>query len=413
MIRSSRPSKVTLVVLGSFVILGVATVSPRSTAADQKKGASETSPLRKDPIPWSKKMQELYKTLADLLTDVTSDKRFNDPSNRTRIQNEADKLSNLVHDLSNKRVVSEDADPTIQIIAGMFGREAKRAARELKHGNRAYARTILRSVPSYCIACHTRNSTGPQFAKLPFEPSQKSLTPLERGEFFTASRQFDRAQEEFKRIIQDSKAAETNTWDWEKAVRQSLAIAVRVKKDPVQAQEIVQIVLKTAAAPSSMKEDAKTWKVSITEWQEELSRRVATEEGLYAEAVRLMAKARETQKYPMDRTADILYLRASAVVHELLQMVPQGSHADEALLLAGLSYEVLMPLKTEVLHEIYYEACVRKAPHTPTAEVCFRRYEEDIFLGYSGSAGTEVPDDIQKNLRELRSLSQPTPAIRN
>jgi len=392
-----------LIVFGA-VVLSVMTYPSNSIASDKINN--------KDAIPWSKKMQALYKTLADLLTDITSDQRFNNPLNKSRIQNEADQLSGLAHDLTKKRMISVDSDPTIQIVAGLLRRETKRAAVELKRGSREYARGILRSVPNYCIACHTRNASGPQFAELSLEPSEKSLTSLDRGEFFAASRQFDRAQNEFRKVINDAKGAEANIWNWERAVQHSLAIAVRVKKDPVQAGEIVQTIQGTPSAPSFMREDAKTWKTSITDWKEELPRQPLTEEGLYAEATRLMAKAREIQKYPMDRTADILYLRASAVVHDLLQKAPEGVHSADALLLAGLSYEVLSPLKTEDLHEIYYEACIRKAPHSPTADLCYRRYEMDIFLEYTGSGGTDVPEDVRTRLLELLSLSQPLPAIR-
>ena len=397
------------IVTGTLVV-GAIIFSP--VTAITGESASDRSPLKKEGIAWSRKMQELYKTLADLLTDISSAKRFGDPANRSRIVMETEKLASLAHDLNTKGVLSPDADPTIPLVAGLLAQETKRAALEFKKGNRAYARNLLQTVPGYCIACHTRNATGPQFAQLAFEPTSKSLTALERGEFFAATRQFDRAQTEFIQVIKDPKAAAAYNFDWEKAIHQSLAIAVRVKQDSSQAKEIVQIALNMKDAPSSIKEDAKVWKTSIQEWQEEPARGSTSEEGLHSEALRLMAKARETQKYPMDRTADVLYLRASAIVHDLLQAAPQGVYAGEALLLAGISYEVLSPLKTEDLHDLYYEACIRRSPHTPTSDLCYRRYEQSIFFGYTGSAGTDVPADVREKLIGLKSMSQPAPTVK-
>lgn len=378
-----------------FVVAGCVVSGALFAGAPKSKEAS-----------WSNQMRMLYGTLADVLTDVSSDKRFLDPANRSRIEREAAKLARLSHDLGKKNMTAPDGDPTLRIISGLLERESQRAATELKRNNRAYARSVLRSIPGYCIACHTRNSTGPEFSKLPIEPTDAGLSALEKGEFFAASRQFDRAQGEFKSVILDHRAMEASIWDWERAVRQSLAIAVRVKKDPVQAQEIVQAVLATENAPWSIREDAKTWKTSLQEWQNELPRQAVTEDGLYAEAVRLMARARETQKYPMDRGADILYLRVSSLIHDLLQTAPTGTHAAEAFLMAGLSYEVLDPLKTDKIHEIYYEACVRGAPHTTTAELCYRRYEDSVVFGFTGSAGVSVPADARQRLQELRDLSR-------
>ena len=201
---------------------------------------------------WSTKMQSLYKALSELLTDVTSDSQFNNLKNKKRIENEASALANLAHDLDTNEVSSPDRDPTIQIVARMLARESKRAANALKSGNRVYARSVLRSLPSYCIACHTRNASGPQLKSLPFEPSNNTLTQLERGEFYTATRQFDRAQNEFKKMIQNPNTEKVNTWDWERAVRQSLAIAIRVKKDPSQAMAITETILASPQAPSFM-----------------------------------------------------------------------------------------------------------------------------------------------------------------
>ena len=240
------------------------------------------------------------------------------------------------------------------------------------------------------------------------------MTAVERGEFFAASRQFDRAQNEFMRVIKDPKMAKPYRMDWERAVRYGLAIAVRVKQDPAQAEEIVDTLLSpSTATPVSMREDAKVWKTSIQEWKEEQPRRANTEEGLHAEALRLMSRAREVQKYPMDRTADIDYLRASAAAHDLLQTAPQGVHVGDGLLLAGLSYEILSPLRGEDLHDVYYEACVRKVPHTATAELCYRRYEQSVFMAFGGNSGYDVPEDTLVRLIELRLMSEPTPAVKN
>ncbi len=371
--------------------------------------SAEISPNEKGVL-WSQKMQDLYTTLADLLTDVASDQRFKNPKNYSRIQNNANKLLTLTHDMDRSEKIP-DGDPTLPIVGNILHSNLEQAATQLKAGNRAYARTILRSVPGYCIACHTRNMSGPQFSKLPLAPKGK-LSPLERGEFFTATRQFDRAQKEFLSVIQGS-AEGTGIWDWDSSIRQALSIAIRVKKDPDQTKEIVQNVLRSPIAPTFMKDDAKTWLSSVQEWQKESSRRTPTEDGLYIEAARLMDKAREIQKYPMDRSADVYFLRAGAVLHELLQVAPKGQRAPEALLLTGIVYEVMNPIQTDNLHEIYYETCIRKVPHTALAEVCYQRYEKSVYLGYTGSSGTHLPPEVRKHLSNLQKLSQPESATKN
>ena len=199
--------------------------------------------------------------------------------------------------------------------------------------------------------------------------------------------------------------------DWNRAVYYSLVISVRVKKDPDLALGIVQSVLDQKNAPYYMIQDAQNWKKSILDWKKEPQQTPNSEEGYRQEMLRLTSAAHDTQKYPMDRSADILYLRASAAAHDLLQKYPSGTKSSEAFLFAGISYEVLRPAKIDDLHEFYYQACIQNAPHTATAEICYHRFESSIYLGYTGSSGTSVPEPILQKLTQLKQLAEPLKAL--
>jgi hypothetical protein len=357
-------------------------------------------------------MQSLYKTLADLVTDVSSENRFNSAANKTRIEQNAKKLSELAHDLTKPKSDAPDHDPSIQILGNLFADESARAYRLLKTGKapqRAYARELLQTLPGYCIACHTRTQSGPSFTDLPLNSTLKDLRSVEKGRFFAATRQFNRAIDEFGKVISEPGAANQRFGDWQESVRNSLGIAVRMKQDPALALKIVDQVLSTQSVPYFMKQDALTWKSSIEEWQKETSRQIDSEEGIYAEAVRLLAKAQQAQKFPADRAADILYLRASAAVHRLLQLGKGAKHTNEGYLMAGLCYDVLKTYQLGELHEIYFESCIRSSPHSNLAQTCYKRYEQAIYDGFTGSAGTDIPGDIEQKLNDLEALALPTP----
>lgn len=367
--------------------------------------AQAAEPAPTPPGKWSAKMQALYQTLSELLTDVSSDQRYSDPSNRIRIRTNAEKIASLSHELWKKDAPTPDLDPTLPIIGGFLKRESRAAVSALQRGDRAYARSILRTIPSYCIACHTRNDSGPQFKALSLEPTGKTLSALERGEFFMATRQYDRASEEITKVVNNPKLAAKDPWSWRKAVQNALIISIRVKKDPNRTEEIINSVIANANELSQSKTDAQAWKISVQDWKNEPKQKAMTEAGLRAEAMRLMSKAREIQQYPMDRTADVAYLRASAAAHDLLQVTKDPQTTADALLLVGLSYEVINPLRGETLHQIYYESCIRKAPHSDIAGLCYKRIEDSIILSFSGSVGTDVPEDVTAHLAELRKLA--------
>ena len=376
----------------------------QETLATKQITSIVTKPARE---AWSKKMTDLYKTLTDLLMDITSDQRFNAPELKGKIEREAKLLSSLAHDLETQKVKSPDQDPTIQILSRLFASESNRAYQELKRGNRTYARGILRSISGYCAQCHTRDQSGPAFARLGLQLSSAGATRLEQGLFYVATRQFDLAQAEFKSMIADPEVSGKRPFEWEKAVKQSLVIAVRVRQEPSEALGIVDQILSNKAAPYFLKQNAASWKKTILDWQKETPLKAPSEEQLYKEAMRLTDEAHRLQKYLLDRSADILYLRASAIVHTLLRVAPDGPHSGEAFLMAGLCYEVLRPLDISELGEIYYEACIHKTPHSHTAELCYQRYEESIYAGYTGTNGTQIPADVKDRLFTLESLAHP------
>ena len=379
-----------------FVILFAVT----STAQEPKKNA---------PSPeTTATMQKLYTTLSAILTDSSCEERFCSKDNHDRVGEELKTLSTLSHNMKDKEFAGDKTDPTLSILSGYLNGEINAANSAFKAGKTEYARTIIHALPGTCIACHSRNNTGSQFEKLALEPSDALLKPIELAEFYAATRQYDRAEKGFLSIIDSEIIANNDPYTWEHAIQQGLTIAIRVKKDPALAKKIVDAGLAQKKSAFYVKDDLSQWKKSIQEWLKEPKTTAITEKGLYQEGMRLISDAHKLQKYPMDHSADVLYLRASSTYYDLIQFAPNGKHVSEALLMQGICNEVLIPRGFEDLHRLYYEACIKKTPHSPIAMDCYRRYERSTVQGYTGSAGTSVPEEVKQKLLDLFSQSVDT-----
>jgi hypothetical protein len=140
------------------------------------------------------KMQQLYAALGDILVYSSSPDRFSDKSNRSKIEDHLKTLSTLSHSMNDREFKGEKSDPTLSILSGYLNEETKTAYTAFKNGKTEFARGIVRGIPGTCIACHSRNDSGAQFDKLGIDPSDSNLKPLERAEFYAATRQFDRAE---------------------------------------------------------------------------------------------------------------------------------------------------------------------------------------------------------------------------
>jgi tetratricopeptide (TPR) repeat protein len=358
----------------------------------------------KPPEPdWTKRMDELRTLLSELLPNVISDQQFNSPKNFKKIESEAKQLAELAHGMPEGKL--PDADPSINLVAGLFKKEIQSAYNHLINGRREYARAVLKSVPRYCIACHTRSSTSLDLSSLQQDVPKILDTSLEKAEFFDATWQFDRALDEFEKILNDSEIAKDHQLEWQRASYYAIATSIRVKRDPDRALTVVNLIINGEEVPQFMKRDALQWKESLQQWKNEAPHDFATASDLLNEADRLVALATNLQKYPTDRSADIFYLRASSYLHDFLSRYPNSPDTSKVLLLLGTCYEMLQAPELWFVHELYYEACIRKSPYTEIAQTCFTKYEQSIFFGYSGSSGVSLPWDVKKNLKELKKLA--------
>jgi mono/diheme cytochrome c family protein len=344
--------------------------------------------------PWSEKMQDMSKTISALIINTSSNERYRNPKNEKTIETELKSLSSLSHDLKMPNVSSVHPEASIQVMASRLGNDANDAYLAFQGGNREYARALSRSVMNSCIACHTLNGSGPHFPDLKLDTT--GLNTIERARLFSATRQFDSAEGEYQKIINDSKLANNDSSTWTEAVNQSLIIAIRVKRDKQLALVIIDAVLAADDAPFYLRDEALYWKKSVQSWN---PKKITTENALLADAKRLFTQAKDQQKYSSDHSTDMLYVIASSDLSDLLALAPDGPHASEALFMEGICNENMGATGFENLPLLFFKECILKKPHSLIAKECY--------LGFSGSSGTHLPNDVKTNLLHLQKLANP------
>lgn len=357
-----------------------------------------------DKTAWRSKMNDLSYALSQAIPYL-----YPDPKTDPKVLNEkVKKIYDITKQLDGEMhggVQMPDADPALPYIAGLLKSDIERAYSSLKEGHSEYAKMVLRSSVSYCIACHTRGGDGIEFPLLKaFKDPLKKASWIEKIEFQTASRQFDVVLSDVMGELQKPGLVGVSSLDLERGARIALSVAVRFKQDPKRASLLAQLVSKSPSATFSMKESAKVWLKDIDFWQKEKSK-------IYASDVDLINAAQELIKRDKDEPtlgdySEVRYLRASVLMHHLLKQYPKSEHAGEALYVIGLAYDSLKELGLWSMHEMYYLTCIDKVPHTLQAEKCFKRYEESVTLGYSGSSGIHIPKAIRSHLNSVREKAK-------
>src|SRR3989338_2539606 len=196
---------------------------------------------------WNKRMQELSQALKDVMPEVVSES-----GDRKKLEQGARRLSELVHSLKvvpgGESMLPPDADPSLSFISEVFEKEVHRAYSAVREGHTDYARGILRGVTAYCIACHGRTWSGPDFAGVDLTKQTQKMQGLARAELLAATRQSDAAFDEFMKIVSDRDKAGRRQLEWRRAVQRALLLAVRVKQDPDRALKVVEAAQKISSA---------------------------------------------------------------------------------------------------------------------------------------------------------------------
>lgn len=348
-------------------------------------------------------MRALSETMSTLLPLASSRERFSDQKNAASILNSTENLHTIVKSLSNS---SAHSDPEFKTMSGLFDEDINRALSALKSGNHEYARQILKDTTAYCIECHTQTNNGPDFPKLDLKINTALLAPFERAEFYTATRQFDLALTSYREALLAPKTK--NSFAWENAARVALAITVRVRNSPDETMKFLEQISKSHASPPRMQKTMSQWQRDVSQWKgSDKQTKLSDTESKLKLAEQLLAKAQRRQKFPLDHSEDVFYFRAASLAHEIL-MKKDADHVvtARAMFVAGQTSEATRDMNFWTLHESLYEQCIRELPHSTIAQQCFKRLSDSITMGYTGSSGTNIPDEERGRMMNYSEMAK-------
>jgi hypothetical protein len=352
---------------------------------------------------WVARMDGLAGALTSLLTNAASagtDARDagDEGQRRAQLRRDVEALRTLTHGLAAMKQ-TPDADPTI----GFLLHELDEAIDDAGRADRGALPDAALAVAWTCMGCHTRASIGTPRPIASLAPVDASLPPDVRGIILAATRRFGEARRVFHEAARNEELAQAEPTRWERAVKGALLLDLRVNHDPRSALALVDDVLNTPGGDALWVE-ASAWRRALAPLAKSKRAWPRTFEELSAEAERLMSAA--DARGPTDAGREILYLNATAVIHELLMREPPKDMRPQALAWLGESYYALRDLDIWSLHLVYDAACVEAAPHSILAAECYERWLDGARASFTGNGGGELPPELAARGRALRVLAE-------
>jgi len=343
-------------------------------------------------------MRELFAALTELLPYSIDAARWQDPANATNIEDALADLADRAaaiqrHGLGLNRSYGRARDA--------LAADTREALRSYRSGDKRVSRHIVRNVTESCFACHSRlpaSAPTDLGAVLADTLDLDQLEPADRLRLLVATRQFTSAMSAAEAILVDPtiRAADIDLMG---VFESYLKVAVRVNRDYERPRTALWRFMQRTDLPLYLADRVGDWIAALGELG-----RVPPPVDLHV-ATELLREANNLNEYVRDRRGLVHAIVASSLLHRFVQAAPEDELAlAEAYYRLGIAESSISRTIWVAETEYFLETAIRIAPRSSHARNAYVFLEQYILASYTGSAGTNLPDDVWKRLMELRAL---------
>jgi hypothetical protein len=225
-----------------------------------------------------------------------------------------------------------------------------------------------------------------------------ALPAAQRASLQVATRRFDDALATFEALFA---SPEVQPAELLEPMTEYLRVSIRVKQDLERPRPVLRQFAARGDLWSNLRGD-------VDDWQAALGRHADRPEAppSLESARSLLDEAQRVLRYPTDRRGLVQQILAASEIHRYLEprSGETGRDIAEAYYLLGL-----IESRTNFSHfvsesDFYLETAIRLAPGDPIGQAAFDLLEEETVLGWTGSSGSHMPEDVRRNLDALREL---------
>lgn len=373
------------------------------TAEVQKKTEKlvfKISPKESTFLQTKETMNKFLQEFTALKKFYASEAEFVDPKNQEEISRRLKNFASLAKQTRHDAMLNH---PNFKFSRDVLERHLSETERIFRLGNKSYARWQLASTASVCMSCHTQMPTASRnIQDFKSIDSMKSL--FEQAEFLFTTHAFDEAIKLYDRVIDDYPQNKAELQHVESSLERQLAYFSRVTRDPKMAIEKFQNHAANKNLPEHIKVKIQSWLKQFGSWDKQKAPdpKKATEDQILKYARKNIETQWTTQMMDPGNPSLVTYLRVSGILYEYLKNNPTTKATPEILYWLSICDRSISNTFFFSLADLYLKECMIRYPSHPMAKKCYKEYEAEMVLGYTGSSGTHLPDEVKEELLNLK-----------
>lgn len=346
-------------------------------------------------------MNKVFNALSDLVPFISNKNAFMEKKNEKVITDKISEMQKAFKLARHDTLLKEDLfAPSYKLV----NESIQGSLEAFKNGKKDYAHWRLKEVTSICLDCHTRlpisYSSSFQNGELRIDP-KKYEHPYNLGVAQMIVRRYVDAKTSFTNDI-ERRLLKKEVSEIHLPLKELLAIDVKVLKNPGNLILPMEEYLKRKDLPDEMKSRITEWLPRLKVWSGKavLKKEPSSDKELEAFIKTEVAPLKQRN---IDRSLDVDLLAVSGILSNYSFLHTNTKLAPEISYWLGWSEKLLKRENFFGSGDLFLKQCIRRYPKNPIAKKCFEEYKESVEFDFSGSSGTDIPEDVKAELEELKA----------
>lgn len=347
-------------------------------------------------------MNRAFDALSDLMPYLLDEPKFSNKNNEKNISKSLHELEKAFTLAGHDDLIRHDLfAPSYQLLI----ENLKNSKKAFQEGKKEYAFWMVHEAASTCLDCHTRlpieHASSFQNGELNINLT-KIKSSYEKGINYLIIRRYVDAKESFVRDIQD-KFITKNMTDMILSFQQILLIETKIMKDPSRMISLIDSYQVKKNLPDMVSKELATWKNRLIDWKDEkyLKTGLTSEKDLIDFKTRRLLPLKQKS---FEDAYKVDLLLASGLLSNYFFQTQNSPSAPELTYWIGWIEKRLKKEDFLSSGELFLKQCIKKYPKSLIAQECYSEYKESMEFNFTGSSGTHIPNEIVKELNELKSL---------
>jgi hypothetical protein len=341
-------------------------------------------------------MQNFYLSIEKLNQYIIDKNIFIDPQNSNEVDIALKEFNKKITELKKDNYMNSD---DLKFRFKLLSEGLSEAESSFKSGSKDYSYWVLKSTLNNCFACHTQKGLGQTNYSISLN---SKINDFNKAEFLFLYRNYNEASKIYEQILVNH-PKNANFENAETSLNRLMFYQVRVLKNDIENLALLNRLAQNENLPSFLRNNILAWRkyLNVKKFRVFENTKINTPAQLKS-----FIDSRNTiaSHYKLHGQRYLVDLETSSFLYSLLDKSENKNIRPWVLYWLAFQEKDYRLNMFDQSTDYYLKECMQKYSKTKAAKMCFELYNDITLDSYTGSRGTDVPANVQKEIELYRNM---------